>query len=152
MRILTYRKTRGSKNVTRHERNAERISTEITTGDTVRVMRGENKDKEGKVIKVDLKAGRVTVEGPGFKMLKKHRRARRAEEQVDEGRVASLGGGIGEGGGEREGVPEQGIGRRSGEGDGGRGVGEQAVVAQRRDGGLDGASAYLQRPVAAGRR
>jgi large subunit ribosomal protein L24 len=33
------------------------------------------------VIKVDLKAGRVTVEGPGFKMLKKHRRARRAEEQ-----------------------------------------------------------------------
>jgi len=81
MRILTYRKTRGSKNVTRHERNAERISTEITTGDTVRVMRGENKDKEGKVIKVDLKAGRVTVEGPGFKMLKKHRRARRAEEQ-----------------------------------------------------------------------
>ena len=81
MRILTYRKTRGSKNVTRHERNAERISTEITKGDTVRVMRGENKDKEGKVIKVDLKAGRVTVEGPGFKMLKKHRRARRAEEQ-----------------------------------------------------------------------
>ena len=81
MRILKYRKTRGSKNVTRHERNAERISTEITKGDTVRVMRGENKDKEGKVIKVDLKAGRVTVEGPGFKMLKKHRRARRAEEQ-----------------------------------------------------------------------
>ena len=81
MRILTYRKTRGSKNVTRHERNAERISTEITKGDTVRVMRGENKNKEGKVIKVDLKAGRVTVEGPGFKMLKKHRRARRAEEQ-----------------------------------------------------------------------
>ena len=81
MRILTYRKTRGSKNVTRLERNAERISTEITKGDTVRVMRGENKDKEGKVIKVDLKAGRVTVEGPGFKMLKKHRRARRAEEQ-----------------------------------------------------------------------
>ena len=81
MRILTYRKTRGSRNVTRHERNAERISTEITKGDTVRVMRGENKDKEGKVIKVDLKAGRVTVEGPGFKMLKKHRRARRAEEQ-----------------------------------------------------------------------
>jgi large subunit ribosomal protein L24 len=81
MRILTHRKTRGQKNVTRHERNAERITTSITKGDTVRVMRGENKDKEGKVIKIDLKAGRVTVEGPGFKMLKKHRRARRAEEQ-----------------------------------------------------------------------
>jgi large subunit ribosomal protein L24 len=80
MRILTHRKTRGSKNVTRHERNAERISTLITRGDTVMVMRGENKGKEGKVIKVDLKAGRVTVEGSGFKMLKKHRRARRPEE------------------------------------------------------------------------
>lgn len=81
MRILTHRKTRGQKNVTRHERNAERITTSITKGDTVRVMRGENKDKEGKVIKIDLKAGRVTVEGSGFKMLKKHRKARRAEEQ-----------------------------------------------------------------------
>ncbi len=81
MRILKYRKTRGQKNVLRHERNAARVATSITKGDTVRVMRGENKDKEGKVIKVDHKAGRVTVEGSGFKMLKKHRRARRAEEQ-----------------------------------------------------------------------
>lgn len=81
MRILTHRKTRGQKNVLRHERNAERIRTAITKGDTVRVMRGENKDKEGKVIKVDLKAGRVTVEGTNFKMAKRHRRARRAEEQ-----------------------------------------------------------------------
>jgi large subunit ribosomal protein L24 len=81
MRILTHRKTRGQKNVTRHERNAERITTSITKGDSVMVMRGENKGKEGKVIKIDLKAGRVTVEGPNFKMLKKHRRARRAEEQ-----------------------------------------------------------------------
>lgn len=81
MRILTHRKTRGRKNVLRHERNAERIRTAITKGDTVRVMRGENKDKEGKVIKVDLKAGRVTVEGTNFKMAKRHRRARRAEEQ-----------------------------------------------------------------------
>lgn len=81
MRILTQRKTRGSKNVTRHERNAERTPSHISRGDTVRVMRGEDKGKEGKVIKVDLKAGRVTVEGPGMKMLKKHRRARRAEEQ-----------------------------------------------------------------------
>ncbi len=57
MRILTYRKTRGSKNVTRHERNAERISTEITKGDTVRVMRGEDKGKEGKVIRVSSRRG-----------------------------------------------------------------------------------------------
>jgi large subunit ribosomal protein L24 len=81
MRILTQRKTRGSKNVTRHERNAERVSLHLSRGDTVRVMRGEDKGKEGKVIKVDLKTGRVTVEGPGMKMLKKHRRARKADEQ-----------------------------------------------------------------------
>src|SRR5262245_51519015 len=81
MRILTHRKTRGEKNVLRHARNAERVSTSITKGDAVRIMRGENKGKDGKVIKVDLKAGRVTVEGRDLKMLKKHRRARRAEEQ-----------------------------------------------------------------------
>jgi large subunit ribosomal protein L24 len=82
MRILTHRKTRGKKNVTRHERNAERITTAITKGDTVRVMRGVMRGKEGKVISIDLKAGRVKVENNDPKnMLKKHRRARRAEEQ-----------------------------------------------------------------------
>ena len=82
MRILTHRKTRGQKNVTRHERNAERISTAITKGDTVRVMRGVMRGKEGKVIEIDLKAGRVKVEnGDPKNMIKKHRRARSAEEQ-----------------------------------------------------------------------
>lgn len=81
MRILTHRKTRGQKNVTRHERNAERIITRITRGDTVMVMRGEDKGKEAKVTKIDLKSGRVTLEGAGLKMLKKHRRARKADEQ-----------------------------------------------------------------------
>ena len=81
MRILTHRKTRGQKNVTRHERNAERISTRITRGDTVMVMRGEDKGKEAKVTKIDLKSGRVTLEGAGLKMLKQHRRARKADEQ-----------------------------------------------------------------------
>jgi large subunit ribosomal protein L24 len=79
MRVLTYRKTRGKKNVTRHERNAERVRTQITRGDTVRIMRGDDKGKEGKVIRVHLKAGRVTIEG--INLVKKHRRARRAEEQ-----------------------------------------------------------------------
>jgi large subunit ribosomal protein L24 len=82
MRILTHRKTRGSKNVTRHERNAERVKTAITKGDTVRVMRGVMSGKEGKIISIDLKAGRVKIEhGDPKNMLKKHRRARRAEEQ-----------------------------------------------------------------------
>jgi large subunit ribosomal protein L24 len=79
MRILTHRKTRGQKNVLRHQRNAERSAMSISRGDTVRVMRGDDKGKEGKVIRVHLKTGRVTVEG--LNMVKKHRRARRAEEQ-----------------------------------------------------------------------
>ena len=79
MRILTHRKTRGSKNVTRHERNAERQPMKISRGDTVRIMRGDDKGKEGKVVRVHLKTGRVTIEG--INMVKKHRRACRAEEQ-----------------------------------------------------------------------
>jgi large subunit ribosomal protein L24 len=79
MRILTHRKTRGKKNVTRHQRNAERVRTAITAGDTVRVMRGDDKGKEAKVIRVHLKTGRVTLEG--LNLVKKHRRARTAEEQ-----------------------------------------------------------------------
>ena len=79
MRVLTHRKTRGKKNVTRHARNAERSAMRITRGDTVRIMRGDDKGKEGKVVRVHLKTGRVTIEG--INMVKKHRRARRAEEQ-----------------------------------------------------------------------
>ncbi len=78
MRILTHRKTRGQKNVTRHARNAERVETKITKGDTVRIMRGDDKGKEGTVLRVHLKSGRVTVEG--INIVKKHRRARTAEE------------------------------------------------------------------------
>ncbi len=79
MRILTHRKTRGKKNVTRHRRNAERTTMHVSRGDTVRVLRGDDKGKEGKVIRVHLKTGRVTIEG--INIVKKHRRARRAEEQ-----------------------------------------------------------------------
>ncbi len=79
MRVLTHRKTRGKKNVTRHERNAERSAMKISRGDTVRIMRGDDKGKEGKVVRVHLKTSRVTIEG--INMVKKHRRARRAEEQ-----------------------------------------------------------------------
>lgn len=78
MRILKQRKTAGRKNVLRHQRNAERVATTITKGDTVRVMRGDDKGKEGTVIRVHLKTGRVTIEG--INIVKKHRRARTAEE------------------------------------------------------------------------
>ena len=79
MRILKQRKTAGQKNVLRHARNAERVTTSITKGDTVRVLRGDDKGKEGKVIRVHLKKGRVTIDG--INIVKRHRRARTAEEQ-----------------------------------------------------------------------
>ncbi len=81
MRILTYRKTRRKKNVVRHQRNAERTAMAISRGDTVRVMRGDDKGKEGKVIRVHLKTGRVTIEG--INIVKKHRRARREGEKSE---------------------------------------------------------------------
>jgi large subunit ribosomal protein L24 len=80
MRILKYRKTEGKRlGAVRHQRKVERVKMHITKGDNVKVMRGEDKGKEGKVIRVYPKTGRVTVEG--VNIVKKHRRARRAEEQ-----------------------------------------------------------------------
>jgi len=81
MRILKYRKASRPKvaNAKRHARNAERVTMPVSRGDTVRVMRGEDKGKEGKVLRVFTKTGRVTVEG--INIVKKHRKARRAEEQ-----------------------------------------------------------------------
>ena len=79
MRILKYRKTRNKRNVVRHEINAERVKTKITTGDTVRVTRGDDKGKEGKVIRMFLKKGRATVEG--VNIVKRHRKATRPDEQ-----------------------------------------------------------------------
>jgi large subunit ribosomal protein L24 len=63
----------------RHADNAERVKLHVSKGDTVRVMRGDDKGKEGKVIRVYPKTGRVTIEG--VNIVKKHRRARSADEQ-----------------------------------------------------------------------
>ena len=81
MRILTHRKTDRPKAVNRkrHADNAERVKLHVTKGDTVRVVRGDDKGREGKIIRVYLKTGRVVVEG--VNIVKRHRRARRAEEQ-----------------------------------------------------------------------
>jgi large subunit ribosomal protein L24 len=79
MRILTYRKSERVKNRRRHERNAERVKLHVTKGDTVRVMRGDDKGKEGKIVRVYPKTGRITVEG--VNIVKKHRKARRENEQ-----------------------------------------------------------------------
>lgn len=80
MRILKQRKTAGKRlGAVRHARKAERQVVHVTKGDTVKVMRGEDKGKEGKVVRVYRKTGRVLVEG--INLVKKHRRARTAEEQ-----------------------------------------------------------------------
>ncbi len=42
----------------------------IKKGDTVKVIAGKDKDKEGKVLSVDQKEGKVVVEG--INMLTKH--------------------------------------------------------------------------------
>ena len=81
MRILKHRKADRARAVNRkrHQDNAERQTIHVTKGDTVRVMRGDDKGKEGKIIRVFTKTGRVTIEG--VNIVKKHRRARSADEQ-----------------------------------------------------------------------
>ena len=80
MRINTYRVSdRGQRlGVSRHALKASREPVHVTTGDTVRVVRGDDKGKEGKVIRVHHKTGRITVEG--INIVKKHRKARNADE------------------------------------------------------------------------
>jgi large subunit ribosomal protein L24 len=79
MRALKYKKTAKKRSRTRHGINAERVKMRVSKGDTVRVMRGEDKGKEGKVMRTFPKTGRVLVEG--VNIVKKHRKARTADEQ-----------------------------------------------------------------------
>jgi large subunit ribosomal protein L24 len=81
MRILKHRKTDrpNAVNRKRHAVNASRGKLHVTKGDNVRVVRGDDKGKEGKVMRVYRKTGRVTVEG--VNIVKRHRRARTPDEQ-----------------------------------------------------------------------
>ncbi|GAC1655077.1 MAG: 50S ribosomal protein L24 [Gemmatimonadaceae bacterium] len=81
MRINKYRKSDRPRAVNRkrHADNRVRTPLHVTNGDTVRVVRGDDKGKEGKIIRIFHKTGRVTVEG--INIVKRHRRARTAEEQ-----------------------------------------------------------------------
>jgi large subunit ribosomal protein L24 len=76
---LKQRKTAGRRLTRRHAIAVEREALPIRKGDTVRVMRGEDAGKEGQVLRVYLKTGRVAIKG--VNMIKKHQRARRPEEQ-----------------------------------------------------------------------
>ncbi len=80
MRTNVYYKTdRGQRlGAGRHALKASREVIHVTKGDTVRVMRGDDKGKEGKVLMVYPKTGRVKVDG--INIVKKHRKARRPEE------------------------------------------------------------------------
>jgi len=80
MRDLKYRKTAKDRLTTnRHAGNRERVSVHVAKGDTVRVMRGNDKGKEGTVLRVFPKTNRVLVKG--VHIVKKHRAARSAEEE-----------------------------------------------------------------------
>ena len=81
MRILKYRKTDRPKAVNRkrHADNRERQPIHVVRGDEVVVVRGDDKGKRGQVVRVFRKKGRVTVKG--VNIVKKHRKARTAEEQ-----------------------------------------------------------------------
>ena len=83
MRILTHRKTDRPRHVNRkrHADNVARTALHVTKGDTVRVLRGDDKGKEGKIIRVFPKRGRVTVEG--INIVKRHRKARNPDEQSE---------------------------------------------------------------------
>jgi large subunit ribosomal protein L24 len=71
---LVYRKSRRSPG---HE--PERHKLHIAKGDTVRIIAGEQRGKEGKVLRVFPKQFRVVVEG--VNVVKKHKRAASANEE-----------------------------------------------------------------------
>jgi large subunit ribosomal protein L24 len=74
MKPLVYKKSRRVRG-----REPERHKVHITKGDTVRVMSGDDRGKEGRVLHVFPKTFRVTVEG--VNIVKKHQRARTAEQE-----------------------------------------------------------------------
>ena len=81
MRVLKYKKADRArhKGQKRHAQNSERVKLHVATGDTVKILRGDDKGHVGKVVRVYRKTGRVVVEGANF--VKRHRKARSAEEQ-----------------------------------------------------------------------
>jgi large subunit ribosomal protein L24 len=74
MRRLVHKKAKRKRNkpVVHHKMH-------ITRGDTVRVVSGDDKGKEGRVLRVDRKKYRITVEG--VNIVKRHKRAQREGEE-----------------------------------------------------------------------
>jgi len=69
---------KGSDTYRRHQAECPlRHKLHIAKGDTVRVIRGEHRGREGKVLEVEPKRFRVVVEG--VNVVKKHKRATTAD-------------------------------------------------------------------------
>jgi len=76
MKPLVYKKSRrvrGTKPVRR--------KMHLAKGDTVRVISGDDRGKEGRILQVNAKTFRVTVEG--VNLIKKHQKARTPEQQSE---------------------------------------------------------------------
>jgi large subunit ribosomal protein L24 len=69
MKPLVYKKSRRS----RTQPLVQAIKTHVTKGDTVRVIRGDHRGQEGKVLKVLPRKNRVVVDG--INVVKRHKRA-----------------------------------------------------------------------------
>ena len=81
MRILKHRKTDRPRAVNRkrHADNAERETLHVTKGDTVRVCAATTRARKARSSASIRRPGRVTIEG--VNIVKRHRRARTADEQ-----------------------------------------------------------------------
>ena len=76
MKPLVYKKSRRVRGT-----KPERHKMHFAKGDTVRVISGDDRGKEGRVLEVDRKTLRVTIEG--VNLVKKHQRARTPEQQSE---------------------------------------------------------------------
>jgi len=76
MKPLVYKKSRRVRGT-----KPERHKMHFAKGDTVRVISGDDRGKEGRVLEVNRKTFRVTVEG--VNLVKKHQRARTPDQQSE---------------------------------------------------------------------
>ena len=74
MKPLVYKKSRRVRGT-----EPARHKLHVAKGDTVRVIRGDDRGKEGRVLQVHPKTFRITVEG--VNIVKKHQKARTAEQE-----------------------------------------------------------------------
>jgi large subunit ribosomal protein L24 len=74
MKPLVYRKSRRVRGT-----EPERHKLHIAKGDTVRVISGDDKGKDGRVLQVNPKTFRLTIEG--VNIVKKHQKARTPEQE-----------------------------------------------------------------------